>query len=360
MRSLIFLSLLATSFSQAQITLTIDDFADGGDTVRMSRAVDPAIDFSTTGSNVIWDFSSLVAESQVLREFRDMSEASALVNFMFGGFAPLDYRATSFVESDALSLEQISVFLPVTISELNQMSRNTADSITSVGASMVVSGIEVPFRSDTIETRYKFPIDYLNTWTSRGYSNIDINPIFDAIWKQYRTRNSEVDGWGSISTPFGTFDVLRIHHLIDEIDSIYIGTIGNWIGLPIFQSHIYEWWTTNELEPVLRITTNDVTGAEIVAAIEYRDIDLGLDASIAENALNLTLYPNPATNQLKMEEAVAGDVYTIIDRFGKQVDSGIVETSGELSVNLKELPKGNYTFLLLRDENASTYSFVKK
>lgn len=46
-------------FSFGQISIDVNDFADGGDTVRLSTAVDPEIDYSTTGANMSWDFSDL-------------------------------------------------------------------------------------------------------------------------------------------------------------------------------------------------------------------------------------------------------------------------------------------------------------
>ena len=221
MRLFILCFLLVPVFSWGQITLTTADFANGGDTVRMSFTTDPTIDYSSTGANYTWDFSGLVAEEQVLRDFKDMGQASTLVNFMFGSFAATEYQATYFAESEAIPLDQIGGFLPVNISEVNMMTKNSADSITSVGFSVVVEGTEVPFKSDTIETRYKFPANYGDVYSSRGYSNMDLNPISNSIWRQHRLRNSNIDGWGTITTPLGTFDALRIRHDIQESDSLF-------------------------------------------------------------------------------------------------------------------------------------------
>ena len=69
-----------------QIFIDQSDFASADDTVRISSATDAGIDFSSTGSNSNWNFSGLVAESQDLREFQDLSNASTLVNIIYGQF----------------------------------------------------------------------------------------------------------------------------------------------------------------------------------------------------------------------------------------------------------------------------------
>lgn len=360
MRLLLAFSMLIAHVATAQITLNNSDFADGGDTVRMSSTTDPSIDFLSTGANYTWDFSGLVAESQTLKNYNDLGNASALVQFLFGGFAPTNYQATNMVASDALPLDQIGTFLPVNISEVNQVSKNSSDSITSIGFSVTVDGTEVPFRSDTIETRYKFPANFGDVYSSRGYSNLDMNPIFDAIWIQYRQRNSNIDGWGQITTPFGTFDALRIRHLIQEQDSIYIGQFGNWIALPIPPSNVYEWWTNGQLEPILRITTSDFGGTETVTGIEYRDNYDPALASVDELVGEVNVYPNPTHNELNLEGLSTGSTYFVLSSDGKAIQSGIVQSELH-TVALNEMEAGSYVILVQHTDGTwSKASFVKQ
>ena len=360
MRILLAAALLTSGLASAQITLNNSDFADGGDTVRMSSATDPAIDFVSTGSNYSWDFSGLIAESQVLKDYSDLSNASTFMQFLFGNFAPPAYQATNVVASDALPIDQVGMFLPVNISAVNSVSKNTADSITSIGISMVVEGNEIPFKSDTIETRYKFPANYGDVYSSRGYSNIDLNPIFDAIWIQYRQRNSNIDGWGSITTPFGTFDALRIRHSIQEQDSLYFGQFGTWIPLPIPPSSVYEWWATGELEPILRISTSDFGGTETVTDIEFRDSYDPQLAGISELVADVTIYPNPAQNVLNLDGVEIGSSFAIISSDGKLVQSGSVASTSQL-IQLNGLTPGSYT-LFIKNANGTfaKSAFVKQ
>jgi hypothetical protein len=345
---------LCSSQLFGQITLSSVDFAGAADTVRMSQTTDPAIDFSTTGSNVNWDYSQLTPTAQVLRNFQPMSSAGAFVLFMFGTFAPAKYQATYFTESNDLPLDQITSFLPITIEDIFLYTKKTNDSVTSVGYSMNVTyngnTLNVPFQSDTIETRYKFPLAFGNTHFSRGASTVDFNPIYNAIWVQHRTRFTEVDGYGSITTPFGTFDALRIRHDIDEIDSLFLELpfIGaTWVPLDIPASYEYEWWTNGQKEPLLRIRTSDVFGTETVTAIEYRDIYRPEFAQIEDvESVNVVVAPNPASDVLFLESSHKMNKISLMDAAGRIVYTQICNGLGNLYLPVSDVDRGLYSLII--------------
>lgn len=364
MKKILLLTCLAFgSISFSQITLIPADFATGGDTVRMSQANDDGFDYLSTGAGYVWDFSSLIPVSQSLDDYRSMAGAPAFLNFIFGTFAPLKYQASYFMESSDLPIDQLTSFLPVSIEDIFQFTRISNDSVTSVGYSMVVDGNDVPFKSDTIEKRYDFPVDYLNTHFSRGYTVIDFNPMVDAIWNQHRTRATTVDGYGSITTPYGTFDALRIKHDIVEIDSLYmvlpiVG--GTWIPLPIPPSHEYEWWTNDEMAPILKITTNDIAGTETVTQIEYRDIYRGLDAGISENGLEFNFYPNPAQRELILNAAENIEKVRIYDAKGVLVLEKKTDNTQQVILDIENLSAGEYQLQIISDSQTGAASFIKR
>jgi hypothetical protein len=336
------------------------DFADGGDTVRMSTTSDFNVDFSSTGANWTWDFSSLVAESQTLLDFTDMSSAPFIVNIIYGPFAAPEYQATYFMPNDDIPLDQAGGILPVNITDIFQYSKVDASKITSLGYAMSVDGTDIPFKSDTIETRYEFPMMYQNTYTSNGYTNMDLNPIQDIIWRQSRTRDVEVDGWGTMSTPYGTFQTLRVKHTITETDSIYIDLFGGpiWIPLPIPDSYIYEWWTNGEKEAILRIETSAFGGNEVVTGVEFRDdFDPSL-ASIKEEIVEVEVYPNPVVNELHIKGFDADTQYSIVDANGAVILQGRIDASQTVAVDA--LAKGQYMLLIYSKGSIGHSSFVKQ
>ena len=110
--TLLTLLLTLSSIAFGQITLTSADFADSGDTVRMSSANDPTIDFSTTGPNQTWNFAYLLPTNQVLNKYNDLSGLGGLITLVYGPFAPPKYQASYHLPSTNLPLDQVSGFQP--------------------------------------------------------------------------------------------------------------------------------------------------------------------------------------------------------------------------------------------------------
>ena len=309
------------AFSRAQISLSVADFADAGDTVRLSLANPIAIDFQNTGPNAIWDFSQLSAQSQSLTEYNPIGFGSILILATFGPIASTPYKATYFNPSNDLPIDQFSAFLPIEISNLSQYTRRTSSQINSIGYSIDVQGQGVPFKSDTIETRYALPLQFNDAYNSRGYTYVDLNPATDIKFIQHRQRNSVVDGWGSLTTPLGTFDALRIKHDILETDSIYQTLFGSgaWIAPPTFSTTIYEWWTNQKNECLVRATVGGFGQNQGAPTIQYQDIYLGLDAALEENIFEVSFYPNPVTDWCYFNATAPIEFVQIFDQFGRLV-----------------------------------------
>jgi hypothetical protein len=172
-----------------------------------------------------------------------------------------------------------------------------------------------------------------------------------------------VDGYGTITTPYGTFDVLRIKHDIDEIDSLYtvlpiLG--GTWIPLDIPVSHEYEWWTNGQKEPILRFKTNEIAGNEIVTSIEYRDSYRGLDAGIQEMDLTLAIFPNPTSSELVLSANSVFNFIEVFDIQGKSVKRLEIENTTSYHLNVSSLPAGQYKISTSSGNHTAIQSFVKE
>lgn len=334
-------SLASSAF--AQITLQVNDFATAADSIRMSLANPTNIDLQNTGPNATWDFSQLTAQSQTLINYNPIGFGSILILATYGPIASTPYKATYFTLTNDLPIDQFSAFLPIEISNLSQYTRRTSSQINSIGYSIDVQGQGIPFKSDTIETRYQLPLNYNDTYTSRGYTYIDLNPAADIKWIQHRERNSVVDGWGSVTTPLGTFDALRIRHDITEIDSIYqtFFGAGTWIALPAFTTTQYEWWTTGKKECLLRATVGGF-GPTPQSTIEYQDIYLGLDASIDQADFAIDFYPNPATEWCFFKSSMPFDLIEIHNLNG-QLIAQHHNAALEGFFDISYLPAGTYT-----------------
>ena len=359
---LVYFLLFIPFVSLCQITVDVNDFADGGDTVRFSITTNPGIDFATTGANTNWNFSDLSAESQELLEYKDVSLAGPLVSFSFGAFADETYQATNYTAATDIPLDAAGQFLPININEVNQFAKHSDTAIGLVGLAISVEGNDIPVPSDTIETKYVFPLNYEDAYSSRGYTYLNLNPIFNLIWIQYRQRSSAVDGWGTITTPYGIFDCLRVKHEIAETDSVLIDFAGTgnpvWIELPVPPSIEYEWIAKNELAPILSIRTTNAGGNETVTQIKYRDIYLGLDAGVNENTLNLEVGPNPVNNTLFINGLNEEIPYQLLSLEGKVIQMGTVNHMSA-KIDVSELNTGIFLIHIGEGSQKFTKRIVK-
>jgi hypothetical protein len=349
---------LFSSSCFAQISLDENDFFDANDTARVSIDNNFSIDFSSTGTNFNWDFSQLQAQEQRVEEAFSIANGGLIISLQFGPFAPSPYRADYFQPFEGLPFDQFGGVLPVNIEDVNRIIKKTSSALTFPGYSITVEGQQIGFRSDTIESIYQLPLSFNETCTSRGYTEMDLNPVFDGIYLLYRQRNSEVDGHGSITLPNTSYnDVLRVHHTIDQQDSLFIGTIGNWFGFNR-TIHEYEWLAKNEMRPVLRITTNEVLGFETITEITYRDIDLQLDASLNQEAnFNASLYPNPVSGILTIESELPIQHLYLFNSAGKQVLEKSAKSSNE-KLDLSLYSTGLYTLLIRTSKGIRTSKLI--
>lgn len=337
----LFLLLILSTTLNAQIEITSDDMMQLGDTVRMSFAMDEAIDYQTTGANSTWDFSYLNPETQDLIDPLDPSQGGLLIGLAFGPGA--GDHAAEYYRSLDLPLDQVGGFLPVNIEDAFRFSAIDDDSLTFVGISLKVDGNEVGFQSDTIEKVYEFPMQFEDTINSVGFTEADFNPFLNAIFHQHRVRSSIVDGYGEVITPYGTFDALRVHSEIIETDSIYLDMIGGWFQLPIPVSHEYEWWAKDELLPVMKITVQDLPTGETVSEITYRDFYRGLDASTQNfTLLEASIFPNPAESSIEIQAKDPIDKVNIYSSSGVFIESNSFSHINNAEIDISDLSSGVY------------------
>lgn len=78
------LVMVHSSFTRAQITLTTADMPSPGDTIRKSTALNPnQIDYTLTGTNYTWDFTSLFSIGQTVDTFVSVSSVPFWYQIVF-------------------------------------------------------------------------------------------------------------------------------------------------------------------------------------------------------------------------------------------------------------------------------------
>lgn len=352
-------SLLVAFGATAQPVLNSSDFSDVNQDYVFSTLVDLTLDYSSTGANYTWDFSTLTPTGQRWQSNRPVSEAGQLSQLFFGSFAAAAYKANYWNQAVDLPLDQLTASFPVSLDGISLFTKNTSTSINSVGYEMTVSGQGIGVKSDTIEHRYELPLEYGDNYSSRGYTKLNMNPIYDAQWIQHRGRMSNVDGWGTVQTPWGTFNALRIHHIIQEVDSFYVTINGNgtWIPIPVPVSHIYEWRSLDDKEAVMTIKTSEVASNEVITGVEYRDYYNGL--GVENKSITVTTYPNPATNNVEFSLNSRATYLSLIDMRGQVVFQKTMDAATG-NIDISNFAAGSYNLVINTDEGVTSTVIIKK
>ena len=354
--SLLLFFLIAFSGLKAQITITESDFPNADDTAMISISSDLALDYGTTGPSVNWDFSDLVIESQRIDTFYNVSDASLTYQVVFNNFlTEPDYDSEYYNNFLGFDLPGAGA-AGISVGNTVVFTKYASSEVRKVGLGMNINGIEIPAKYEDIDTEYELPIDYMDSWDSYSFLDLDLNPAFNGILRRHQNRSSYVDGWGTITTPFGTFDALRVRSNLEYDDSVYVdlGLGGSWIELPTPDQTEYTWWSNGNKVPILRVVVSGTGGAEAVTRVEFKDMDRGF-LSVEEEEIEVGIYPNPAQDELNIQLNQLADEIRITNLQGK-IMYETTQPALKETISVSSWPKGIY-LVQFNDESGS---FTKK
>ncbi|HWB62435.1 MAG TPA: hypothetical protein VG603_02915, partial [Chitinophagales bacterium] len=192
------------SLLNGQITVTQNDFANAGDTVRMSTAVvDYFLNYSNNGPNTSWDFSSLQMSDQNVDKFQDALTASYYYSLYFSNTGLNSHRSNIAVQQP-----NPSVNIPlVTVTDVYNYYYKTSSKYEQMGIGEKINGLPTPVGFSSPDVLYRFPLNYGDADTSSSGYQVSLPTL--GYFGYHQTRINHVDGWGAVTTPFGSFDALR-------------------------------------------------------------------------------------------------------------------------------------------------------
>lgn len=313
-------NLLAAAFvaagmaAQAQITITDADMPAANDTVRLSYALSSGpTDYHLTGASFLWDFSALVPSAQQLIRYETPSAF------------PFNFTATYGVYN--LSPDSLPVIGTVP-SNFYDYYKVSGSSLKQVGQSFEFNfSFAIPVIYNNADYVYRFPLNYGNIDSCQYDYGFSI-PGF-GYFGQDGSRHNEADGWGTLITPFGSFQTLRVKSVVDITDTVSLDTSGNQgFSLQRPQLTQYKWLGQGSKAPLLQIDVQDIAGNDVVTGVYYQDSlrsnvfqvsvpELGSDAG-------LSLFPNPSQGDVwvKYQLDRPGDVrIRLFDLTGKLAGS---------------------------------------
>jgi len=256
----------------AQVVISQSDMPVPGDTLRVSSTNVVPAGYAHAAMDTSWNFSALQALSQQVDTFQTVAStpsAYQLIFVLLGGANLAAPRSGSPIPG-------------IPVSQGFTFYKNSAASFGELGSAFMVQGLPLPAKYDNPDKYYQFPMQPNLTWSSTASFSLDIPNL--AYFSTHRYRTNVVDGWGSLTTPYGTFATLRVKSTLLEHDSIYIDSLST--GFPFNRNIIqYKWLGKGKGIPLLEV---DEEGT-LVSAI-YRDhvrmsalpfgVSLGADTSV--------------------------------------------------------------------------------
>ena len=343
----------------AQITVTQSDFPAGGDTALISVSDALILDLVTTGANETWDFSNLHISEQRVDTFYNLSTASFLYQAQFNnGFTEPEYLSDYYTSLVGFDLGGVGG-MGVTIERPVGFVKIGSTKYENVGMGMKLNGYEVPMAMDSIDIEFELPLNYSDSWADYSYINVDMNPAFNAIFIRHQNRNSIVDGWGQITTKFGTFDVLRVKSLVTVTDSVNIdlGFGSTWFELPTPDQIEYTWISNGNKVPILKVVTQDIAGTETPTRVEFKDQQRNL-VGIEENTISAEhIYPNPSNGTVNINVGQNNSslmIYSISGAIVYENQNAI----GLVTLDASMWSKGAYIVKIINENNVATSKLI--
>jgi len=313
-------ALLFSIAATSQITIISADMPDAGDSIRVSLTNSIGSNNAmTTGANHTWNYSSLNPTAQRKEFFQAPSNFVSPYNLLFNvlntSYGKDNYGITS-LPIPGVQITAAYDFFKESSTELKQL-----------GAGYVVNSAPIPFLYTSPDVIYKFPMNYLNVDSCTYKFGLPIPTI--GYYGQTAKRINTVDGWGTLTTPYGTFQTLRVKSAITATDTIFLTTLGFGAKIPRPLKYEFKWLAIGQKVPVLQIDANSINGNLVVSTVVYRDSlrnapQVGINEEVTNENYNVQIFPNPAVNKafISYELSTETDVnIQLVDVLGKIVFS---------------------------------------
>ncbi|MCF8370765.1 MAG: T9SS type A sorting domain-containing protein [Bacteroidales bacterium] len=329
-------ALLLPGLLNAQITIDKNDMPVPGDTFRIHTAVEFLGDPSLTGANYVWDFSTLASLSERVDSFLDPGDTPLVYQLIFNSIFNPEKASV------AIEMFEAPSFVPgIEITDALEFFRNSNDYYARVGIGVTLSGIQMPIQYSSPEEIYQFPLDYLDSFTDNSSFEISV-PTF-GFFSEEISRETTVDGWGTLKLPMGDFNVLRVKSLVTRSDSVYIDATSMGFALPPITTTEYHWLGKETGLPLLQINSTLLAASTVF----YQDTTTSSTIAIIEKEkkpINARLFPNPTSGLVNLEYSIETNSKVKID---------LLDEKGSLLAQLEnreQLP-GQYNLQISGDEH---------
>ncbi len=311
---LILLSLFLGINAFSQITIQQTDLMQPGDTFLIHVDINPSLIIDLTpGEDLTWDFTGLTNDQTNFATYSPNDDLEFIDEFPLsqfhtygpgfiyagpGGGAPLDNWGYMmfFTNPDGLFVEGF-------YSDYGMGYKSTMNT--------------------PAELLMFTPANYLDEELNDSYWEVVVNENlmdYDTLYRRDVDKELVADAWGTLTTDYGTYPVLRIHETGLSVDSIFA-----YMGMTTFLSwevsrdtiNNYYFWAKDLRNPLMTLHCDYNNNIE---RIDYLMGAIYSGNEISSNKMTNYVYPNPAKDFVNVF-GIIGD-YRIIDISGRLIEEG--------------------------------------
>jgi VCBS repeat-containing protein len=228
-----------------------------GDTIRYSEGVIDSrilLNYKNPGPNQYWSFENLQVLQQGIHEYKSSSQT------------PYGLFVWNKIGKQAINNIDLAV---VEFNDVYDFYKNSNSEFKTTHRGFSIDLIPLPIAqsySDPDEI-YQFPLNY----GDRDSSNFRFkyaSPLIPFSLENHGYRINAVDAWGTIKTPYGEFDCIRVKTTIVEFN--VIGVLGINFNIPSVTRE-YKWISREEKIPILIISGPSIGSQFSPISLQFRD-----------------------------------------------------------------------------------------
>lgn len=303
--------------ANSQITLGQADMPKAGDTLRVSYCND-TLNPLLTGSNYTWGYEYFKPNAQWIQKFDPPRSFPSPLNliFMSASFGLEQYTPDS-IPVVGIKPQHAYSFYKLSTANYKQ-----------IGSGLTINGLPIPILYNNHDTIYHFPIQYGKRDSSNSKFGLQIPNV--GYYGQEIHRVNYVDGWGTLKTPFGIFQTIRVKSQLTIIDTI-ADTSGIGFSFKRPLQYEFKWLKQDGKIPYLEVIANEIAGKLVISRISYRDIKRDSVIQVHTDELmndvaDIKVFPNPANIFCVVEYTVEKNVDVVID---------LIDLSGNTVMNIR-------------------------
>lgn len=322
---------LWTTIGFSQISYLSTDYALQNESfiVTSATAAGLTLDYVQTGTNFNWNYSALAPATQETVLYQNPNNAGYRTvwcfvngfifncNTQFNNNFNLATKLTNGLQIQGFGVSNVIDHLKISSTVLEDK---------MIGASITVNGTSVPFVASyqVSDKLYQFPINFNDNYTNNFALSVDLTSFGVPI--QYAStgqRTNLVEGWGSLTTPFGTFaNVLKMKTTV--VNNITVTANGTPTQNTV-TTVSYKWFDKDYGIPVLQVDGNVVANQYVPNSVTYFDIQRCLTPNAAFAFFPVASDFNPANNNASVSFVNASSNYDSVSwNFG---DGSAVSTA---------------------------------